>query len=112
MKSFNNIDKSFEDRFDPKFRTIGESQLQNYDQEKQQIPASKIFRIEFSASIPEETKIFLNRKLSGILNFPEKFGLQIPHVNHVLRFIDQETYESETDSPLPKNVTLDRKSVV
>lgn len=106
MKSFNNIDKSFEDRFDPKFRTIGESQLQNYDQEKQQIPASKIFRIEFSASIPEETKIFLNRKLSGILNFPEKFGLQIPHVNHVLRFIDQETYESETDSPLPKNVTL------
>ena len=60
MKSFNNIDKSFEDRFDPKFRTIGESQLQNYDQEKQQIPASKIFRIEFSASIPEETKIFLN----------------------------------------------------
>ena len=58
MKSFDSIDKSFEERFDPKLRTIGESQLQNHDRQKEQIPPSKFFRIEYSASIPEETKLF------------------------------------------------------
>ena len=106
MKSFDSIDKSFEERFDPKLRTIGESQLQNHDRQKEQIPPSKFFRIEYSASIPEETKLFLSGKIPDILDFPEKFGIQIPHANHLLRFIDQETYESEMGSPLPANVAL------
>ena len=106
MKSFDSIDKSFEERFDPKLRTIGESQLQNHDRKKEQIPPSKFFRIEYSASIPEETKLFLSGKIPDILDFPEKFGIQIPHANHLLRFIDQETYESEMGSPLPANVAL------
>ena len=63
MKSFDSIEKSLEERLDPKSRTIGESQLREYDQEKLQIPASKIFQIEFSKSIPEEIKSFLNKRL-------------------------------------------------
>ena len=58
MKSFDSNDKSFEERFDPKFRTIGDSQLQNHDQKKGQTPTSKYFRLEFSKSIPLETKTF------------------------------------------------------
>jgi len=106
MKSLDSIDKSFEERFDPKLRSIGVTQLQNYDSQKDHIPPSKFFRIEFSTSIPEETKIFLKGKLPSILDFSEKFGLQIPHANHVLRFIDQQTYESEIGTALPKTVTL------
>ena len=106
MKSLDSIDKSFEERFDPKLRSIGVTQLQNYDSQKEHIPPSKFFRIEFSTSIPEETKIFLKGKISSILDFSEKFGLQIPHANHVLRFIDQQTYESEIGTALPKTVTL------
>ena len=106
MKSFDSIDKSFEERFDPKLRTIGESHLQNYDNQKELIPPSKYFRIEFSTSIPEKTKNFLNGKLPGILDFSGKFGLQLPHAGHLLRFLDQQTYESEIGSALPKNVTL------
>ncbi|MDE0792147.1 MAG: hypothetical protein OSB08_00735 [SAR324 cluster bacterium] len=106
MKSLDSIDKSFEERFDPKLRSIGATQLQNYDSQKEHIPPSKFFRIEFSTSIPEETKIFLKGKLPSILDFSEKFGLQIPHANHVLRFIDQQTYEGEIGTALPKTVTL------
>ena len=106
MKSFDSIDKSFEERFDPKLRTIGESHLQNYDKQKELIPPSKYFRIEFSTSISEKTKNFLNGKLPGILDFSGKFGLQLPHAGHLLRFLDQQTYESEIGSALPKNVTL------
>ncbi|MBT3214398.1 MAG: hypothetical protein HN351_07115 [Deltaproteobacteria bacterium] len=106
MKSFDSIDKSFEERFDPKLRTIGESHLQNYDKQKELIQPSKYFRIEFSTSISEKTKNFLNGKLPGILDFSGKFGLQLPHAGHLLRFLDQQTYESEIGSALPKNVTL------
>ena len=48
----------------------------------------------------------MSGKIPDILDFPEKFGIQIPHANHLLRFIDQETYESEMGSPLPANVAL------
>ena len=106
MKSLDSIDKSFEERFDHKLRSIGATQLHNYDSQKWHIPPSKYFHIEFSTSIPEETKIFLKGKLPSILDFSEKFGLQIPHANHVLRFIDQQTYESEIGTALPKTVTL------
>ncbi|MBT5793702.1 MAG: hypothetical protein HOI10_02415 [Deltaproteobacteria bacterium] len=106
MKSLDSIDKSFEERFDPKLRSIGATQLQDYDSQKEHIPPSKFFRIEFSTSISEETKIFLKGKLPSILDFSEKFGLQIPHANHVLRFIDQQTYEGEIGTALPKTVTL------
>ena len=106
MKSLDSIDKSFEERFDPKLRLIGTTQLQNHDSQKENIPPSKYFCIEFSTSIPEETKFFLNGKLPGILDFSGKFGLQIPHANHVLRFIDQQTYEAEIGTALPKTVSL------
>ena len=106
MKSLDSIDKSFEERFDPKLRSIGATQLQNYDSQKEHIPTSKFFRIEFSTSIREETKLFLKGKLLSILDFSEKFGLQIPHAKHVLRFIDQQTYEGEIGTALPKTVTL------
>ena len=74
MNSFDSIEKSLEERLDPKRRTIGESQLREHDQKKQQFPASKIFRIEFSKSVPEEIKSFLNERLPQILDFPEKSG--------------------------------------
>ena len=106
MKSIESIDKSFEDRFDPKLHTIRESQFLNYDKGKKEIPTSKIFRVQFSESIPEETKLFLRGKLHYILDFPGKFGLKIHRANHLLRFIDQETYESEMGTPLPKNIPL------
>jgi len=106
MKSFDSNDKSFEERFDPKLRTIGDSQLQNHDQEKEQTPTSKFFRLEFSASIPLETKTFLSEKLPNMLDFPGRLGLKINYASHLLRFIDQTTYETEIGSPLPKNVTL------
>ena len=106
MKSLDSIDKSFDERFDHKIGSIGATQLQNYDSQKEHIPPSKYFHIKFSASIPEETKIFLNRKLPDILDFSEKFGLQIPRANHVLRFTDQETYESEIGTVLPKTISL------
>ena len=77
MNSFDSIEKSLEERLDPKRRTIGESQLREHDQKKQQFPASKIFRIEFSESVSEEIKSFLNERLPDILDFPEKFGMNI-----------------------------------
>jgi hypothetical protein len=40
MKSFDSIEKSLEERLDPKRRTIVESQLREYDQKKLQISAS------------------------------------------------------------------------
>ncbi len=106
MKSFDSNDKSFEERFDPKLRTIGDSQLQNHDQEKEQTPTSKFFRLEFSESIPLETKTFLSEKLPDMLDFPGRLGLKINYASHLLCFIDQTTYETEIGSPLPKNVTL------
>ena len=106
MKSFDSNDKSFEERFDPKLRTIGDSQLQNHDQEKEQTPTSKFFRLEFSESIPLETKTILSVKLPDMLDFPGRLGLKLNYASHLLRFIDQTTYETEIGSPLPKNVTL------
>ena len=70
MKSFDSNEKSFEERFDPDLRTIGDSQLENHDQEKGQTPTSKFFRLEFSESIPLETKTFLSEKLPAMLDFP------------------------------------------
>ena len=106
MKSFDSIEKSLEERLDPKRRTIVESQLREYDQKKLQIPASKIFQIEFSKSISEEIKSFLNERISKILDFPEKFGMKIRSSGHLLRIIDKTAYEAEVGSPLPKNVSL------
>ena len=84
MKSFDSNDKSFEERFDPKLRTIGDSQLQNHDQEKEQTPTSKFFRLEFSESIPLETKTFLSVKLPDLLDFPGRIGLKINYASHLL----------------------------
>ena len=106
MKSIDCNDKSFEERFDPKLRTIGEIQLQKHDQNKEQTPSSYFFRIEFSASIPKETISFLRRKLYDILDFPDRFCLKVHNASHLLRFIDQTTYEAEIGSALPKNVSL------
>ena len=69
MKSFDSIEKSLEERLDPKRRTIGESQLREHDQKKLHLPASKIFRIEFSKTVPEKIKSLLNKRLPEILNF-------------------------------------------
>ena len=106
MNSFDSIEKSLEERLDPKRRTIGESQLREHDQKKQQFPASKIFRIEFSESVSEEIKSFLNERLPDILDFPEKFGMNIQSAGHLLRFVDKNAYEAEVGTPLPKNVSL------
>ncbi|MEC8971810.1 MAG: hypothetical protein VYA75_01915, partial [SAR324 cluster bacterium] len=106
MKSFDSIEKSLEERLDPKRRTIGESQLREHDQKKQQLPASKIFRIEFSESVSEEIKSFLNERLPEILDFPGKFGMNIQSAGHLLRFVDKTAYEAEVGTPLPKNVSL------
>ena len=112
MKSLDSINKSLEERFDPKLRTIGESEFQKYDKQKRKFTTSKFFHIKFSKSIPEETKIFLKKKLPGILDFPKKFGLEINHANHLILFKDQETYESEMGNPLPKNIILPASSIV
>ena len=77
MKSFDSNDKSFEERFDPNLRTIGESQLQDHDREKEQTPNSKFFRIEFSESIALDTKTFLSGIIPEILDFPAILGLRI-----------------------------------
>ena len=106
MNSFDSIEKSLDVRLDPKRRTIGESQLREHDQKKQQFPASKNFRIEFSESVSEEFKSFLNERLPDILDFPEKFGLNIQSTGHLLRFVDKTAYEAEVGTPLPKNVSL------
>jgi len=106
MKSLDSIHKSLEDRFDRKNQTINESHIRDYDLQKQDKQTSTFFRIEFSSSIPEETKSFLKNNTPTILDFPSKFGLNILHINHLIRFIDQETYESEMGSHLPKYITL------
>ena len=106
MKSFDSIEKSLEERLDPKRRTIGESQLREHDQKKLQLTASRISRIEFSKSIPEGIRSFLNERLPEIMDFPEKFGMNIQSTGHLLRFIDKTAYEAEVGTPLPKNVTL------
>ena len=49
MKSFDSIDKSLEERLDPKRRTIGEAQIREYDQKKQQLPTSQIFPFSITA---------------------------------------------------------------
>ncbi len=106
MKSSVSIEKSFEERFDRKFYEIGESDLHNHDLHKETAPLSKYFRIKFSPSIPEETKIFLSNKLPTIIDFPKKFGLKIPLANHMLRFLDKESYEREIGYSLSKNIIL------
>ena len=106
MNSFGNNDKSFEERFDPKLRTIGETQFQKHDQNKEKTSTSHFFHIEFSASIPPETKSFLSGKLHDILDFPDRFDLRVHNASHLLRFIDQATYEAEIGSTLSKNVSL------
>lgn len=106
MKSFGSNDKSFEERFNPKLRTIGETQFQKHDQNKGKTSTSHFFRIEFSSSIPPEIKSFLCGKLFDILDFPDRFGLRVHNASHLLRFIDQATYEAEIGSTLPKTVSL------
>jgi len=106
MKSFDSIEKTLEERLDPKKRSIEESQLREHDLNKLQLPASKIFRIEFAKSVPEKIKSFLNERLPEILDFPEKFDLNIQSVGHLLRFVDKTAYESEVGKLLPKNVSL------
>ncbi|SUZ87744.1 uncharacterized protein METZ01_LOCUS40598 [marine metagenome] len=106
MNSFGSNDKSFEERFDPKLRTIGETQFQKHDQNKEKTSTSHFFHIEFSASIPPETKSFLSGKLHDILDFPDRFNLRVHNASHLLRFIDQATYEAEIGSTLSKNVSL------
>ena len=88
MKSIDSIEKFLEERLDPKRRTIEESMLKEHDNKKKQLHASKIFRVEFSESIPEETKSYLNEKLQKILDFPEKFGMNIHSKGHLLRFVE------------------------
>ena len=61
MKSFESIEKSLEDRLHPKRRTIGESQLREHDQKKLQLPASKIFHIEFSKSFQQDEELNSDR---------------------------------------------------
>ena len=106
MKSIDSIEKSLEDRFDPKQRRIGEFQFRDHDCEKQKKSISNFFRVKFSQSIPDETKSFLNEKLHVILDFPEKFGLNMHHGNHLLRFTDRESFEAEMGKPLPKKISL------
>ena len=106
MKSFDSIEKTLEERLDPKRRTIGESQLREHDRKKLQLPSSKNFQIEFSKTLPEEIKSFLNERLSKILDFPEKFGMKIRSSRHLLRIVDKTAYETEVCSPLPKDVSL------
>ena len=112
MKSFENIEKSIDERLAPKGRSIGESQFREHDQKKQILSVSKIFRIEFSESVPEEIKSFLKERLQKILDFPEKFGMNIQSAEHLLRFVDKKTYESETGKPLPKNVSLPASRII
>ena len=76
MKPLDNIEKSFEDRFDRKHHTINESHIRDYDLQKQNKQTSIFFRIEFSSSIPEETKSFLKDNTNAILDFPRKFDFR------------------------------------
>ena len=85
MKSLDSIEKSLEDRFDKKNQTINESHIRDYDLQKQNKQASTFFRIEFSSSIPEETKSFLRDNTPTILDFPSKFSLKILHKNHLIQ---------------------------
>ena len=85
MKSLDSIEKSFEDRFDRKHQPINESHIRDYDLQKKNKHTSIFIRIEFSSSIPEETKVFLRDNTHSILNFPSKFGLNILHINHLIR---------------------------
>ena len=59
MKSLDSIEKSFEDRFDVKLRTINESNIIDFDRKKKPKDTSTFFKIKFSSSIPEETKLFM-----------------------------------------------------
>ncbi|MBC8259024.1 MAG: hypothetical protein H8E38_08405 [SAR324 cluster bacterium] len=106
MKSFDSNDKAFEERFDPQLRTIGESHLQKHDEDKVQPPSSSFFRLEFSKSIPAESKAFLQDSIPACIDFPGKFGLRIQNAGHILRFLDQHTYETEVGTALPSNVIL------
>ncbi len=106
MKSLDSIDKSLDDRFDRKRQTINESQIRDYDLHKKHKNTSTFFRLEFSPSIPKETKLFLISKTHAILDYPSKFGLYIIHAMHLIRFIDQKTYELEMGKPLPKYIHL------
>jgi len=111
MKSLDRIYKSLEERFDSKFNTINQSQINDFDREKINKRASSFFKIEFSTSIPEETKLFLKEKIPSILDFPIKFGLKTIHANYTLRFIDQDNYEAEMGKPIPKNIKLPASSL-
>ena len=95
MKSFDSIDKSFEERFDPKLRTIGESHLQNYDKQKELIPPSKYFRIEFSTSISEKTKKLFERKTSGNPGFFGKIWSATPSRRYKIKNKADKTKKSE-----------------
>ena len=48
----------------------------------------------------------MSEQIHDILDFPDRFGLRVHNESHLLRFIDQTTYESENGSTLPKNISL------
>ena len=96
----------FEERFNPASRSIGESQLQDFDESKEKVSASKLIRLQFYKSIPAETKILLTDQLSSLLDFADEMGLRLRSTGHVFRFLDQSTYEEEVGSHLPKSVSL------
>ena len=77
MEPLNKIDKSLDERFDPKIRTIGESQFQNYNNDKVSTPLSEYFRIEYSKLITEEIRKYLHAQISNILDFSLRYGLTI-----------------------------------
>ena len=111
MKYTENIDNSLDDRFDEKFYTIKESHIKEFDQQKQPIKTSSFFRLEFSDSIPEDTKIFLKEKIPNILDFSSKFFLNPFHANNSLYFVDKDTYETEMGKLLPNKIRLPASSL-
>ena len=111
MKSIDNIEKSLDERFDEKFFTIRESHIKEFDRQKKPKKTSSFFHIEFSRSIPENTRRFLKEKIPNILDFPSKFGLNPGFASNSLYFIDRDTYEKEMGQLLPDNIRLPASSL-
>ena len=111
MKSIDNIEKSLDERFDEKLFTIRESHIKEFDLQKKPKKTSSFFHIEFSESIPENTKEFLKEKIPNILDFPSKFGLNPVFASNSLYFIDKDTYEKEMGQLLPENIRLPASSL-
>ncbi len=104
-----NDDDFLADRFGEFNRALLEEQIREHDQQKSDSNFDEqhvLRQLHFAGKIPQKVASILKRLFVAILEFSAKQGLFLRDQNHQVRFLDIETYEQETNRPIPASVSL------